>query len=197
MTAICVFCGASPGKNPKHLRLARAMGRALGKKGHNLIYGGGGLGLMGAVARATNAAGGHVLGIMPDFLADIEKTLTEVEHIFVPDMHARKIAMFERAEAFIVLPGGIGTLEEAIEVMSWMRLNLHSKPIVFLDNDAYWQPIIDGLLHVIDEGFASEDMRGEIIYESTPARALKQIKQHLDNPVIRPPLDLAGAMTKV
>jgi len=151
MTSICVFCGASPGRDPKHMALATATGTAIAERNFRLVYGGGGLGLMGATARAANKAGGKVLGIMPDFLAEVEQTLTEVEHIIVPDMHARKIMMYEESDGFIVLPGGIGTLEETIEVLSWMRLNLHMKPLVFLDDTGYWSPILDGLNHIIDE----------------------------------------------
>ena len=143
--AICVFCGSSPGKDKAHIELAQDLGRAIADQDHSLVYGGGGLGLMGATARSARDNGARVTGIMPHFLNDIEKTITDIEHEFVDDMHARKIRMFDLADAFIVLPGGIGTLEEVIEVMSWQRLNLHDKPIVFLSDTGFW----DGLIEVL------------------------------------------------
>ena len=190
MTSICVFCGASPGRDPKHMALAKTVGKALAEGNHRLIYGGGGLGLMGAVARSAHQSGGKVLGIMPEFLTDIEKTLTEVEHILVPDMHARKIMMYDKSDAFIVLPGGIGTLEETIEILSWMRLNLHEKPLVFLDNTGYWGLIIRGLYHTIDEGFAPESFGKDIHSASTALEALVLIADKIANPNKREPLNI-------
>ena len=190
MTSICVFCGASPGRDPKHMALAKTVGKALAEGNHRLIYGGGGLGLMGAVARSAHQSGGKVLGIMPEFLTDIEKTLTEVEHILVPDMHARKIMMYDKSDAFIVLPGGIGTLEETIEILSWMRLNLHEKPLVFLDNTGYWGLIIRGLYHTIDEGFAPESFGKDIHSASTAREALVLIADKITNPNKREPLNI-------
>jgi len=190
MTSICVFCGASPGRDPKHMALAKTVGKALAEGNHRLIYGGGGLGLMGAVARSAHQSGGKVLGIMPEFLTDIEKTLTEVEHILVPDMHARKIMMYDKSDAFIVLPGGIGTLEETIEILSWMRLNLHEKPLVFLDNTGYWGFIIRGLYHTIDEGFAPESFGKDIHSASTAREALVLIADKIANPNKREPLNI-------
>ena len=190
MTSICVSCGASPGRDPKHMALAKTVGKALAEGNHRLIYGGGGLGLMGAVARSAHQSGGKVLGIMPEFLTDIEKTLTEVEHILVPDMHARKIMMYDKSDAFIVLPGGIGTLEETIEILSWMRLNLHEKPLVFLDNTGYWGLIIRGLYHTIDEGFAPESFGKDIHSASTAREALVLIADKIANPNKREPLNI-------
>jgi len=190
MTSICVFCGASPGRDPKHMALASAVGKALADGEHRLVYGGGGLGLMGAVARSTHKEGGKVLGIMPEFLTDVEKTLTDVEHILVPDMHARKIMMYDESEAFIVLPGGIGTLEETIEILSWMRLNLHEKPLVFLDDTGYWDPIIRGLHHTIEEGFAPESFAKDIHSASTAHEALALIADKIANPNKREPLNI-------
>ena len=190
MTSICVFCGASPGRDPKHMALAKAVGKALADADHQLVYGGGGLGLMGAVARSAHKEGGKVLGIIPEFLADVEKTLTDVEHILVPDMHARKIMMYNESEAFIVLPGGIGTLEETIEILSWMRLNLHEKPLVFLDDTSYWDPIIRGLHHIIEEGFAPESFSRDIHSASTAQEALSLIAEKITNPNTREPLNI-------
>jgi len=119
---ICVFCGSSPGTNPAHMKLAAELGEEIAHRGHSLVYGGGGLGLMGAAARAARDSGAKVIGIIPHFLNAIERT----------NMHARKMRMFDLADAFIILPGGIGTLEEVTEVMSWQRLNLHDKPIYWM-----------------------------------------------------------------
>jgi len=145
---------------------------------------------VGAVARSANESGGDVLGIMPEFLADVEKTLKDVEHVMVPDMHARKIMMYDESDAFIVLPGGIGTLEETIEILSWMRLNLHEKPLVFLDDTGYWDPIIRGLHHTIEEGFAPESFAKDIHSTSTAHEALALIADKIANPNIREPLDI-------
>lgn len=172
------------------MALANTVGETLAKRGHRLVYGGGGLGLMGAVARSAHSSGGKVLGIMPEFLAEVEKTLTQVKHIMVPDMHARKIMMYDESDAFIVLPGGIGTLEETIEILSWMRLNLHDKPLVFLDNTGYWDPIIRGLHHTIEEGFAPESFAKDIHSASTAEDALRIIDEKIANPNIREPLDV-------
>ena len=159
---ICVFCGSSDGVDPAHMKLATQLGEDIGKRGHGLIYGGGGLGLMGATARAARDSGAKVIGIIPHFLNAIERTIPGIEHEFVDDMHARKIRMFDLADAFVVLPGGIGTLEEVIEVMSWQRLNLHDKPIVFLSNTGYWDKLISVLDDIIKAGFAPETLHADI-----------------------------------
>jgi len=172
------------------MALANKVGIALATGKHRLVYGGGGLGLMGAVARSAHQAGGDVLGIMPEFLTEVEKTLTDVEHRMVPDMHARKIMMYDESDAFIVLPGGIGTLEETIEILSWMRLNLHEKPLVFLDDTGYWDPIIRGLHHTIDEGFAPESFAKDIHSASTAHEALTLIADKIANPNTREPLNI-------
>jgi len=190
MTSICVFCGSSPGRDPKHMKLATATGKAIAARGYRLVYGGGGLGLMGATARAVHQAGGDVLGVMPDFLRDVEKTLQEVEHIFVPNMHDRKIIMYEEADGFIVLPGGIGTLEEAIEILSWMRLNLHAKPVVFLDDTDYWKPFMEGIAHIIMEGFTPESFADDVLSAETPKTALDKIEDKIANPRQPKPLNI-------
>ena len=163
---ICVFCGSSPGVDPAHMKLATDLGQQIASRGHSLIYGGGGLGLMGATARAARDGGAKVIGIIPHFLNAIERTIPDIEHEFVDDMHARKIRMFDLADAFIVLPGGVGTLEEVIEVMSWQRLNLHDKPIVFLSDTGFWDKLIDVLNDIIKAGFAPESLHNDI--ESDP-----------------------------
>jgi uncharacterized protein (TIGR00730 family) len=115
-----------------------------------LVYGGGGIGLMGAAARAVHEAGGDVLGVMPRFLARKEVVYNDVPHKMVDTMHERKAIMFEESDAFVALPGGIGTLEEIVEMMSWRRLELHAKPIVFLSEDNFWSPLFHLIQHTVD-----------------------------------------------
>lgn len=141
--SVCVYCGSSNAADPAWLEAAAALGAALAAEGLRLVYGGGGVGLMGACARAAHAAGGRVLGVMPRFLVNREVVLDEVETVIVTSMHERKIKMFEASDAFVVLPGAIGTLEEAVELLSWRRLGLHAKPIVFYDPRGFWRPLFD------------------------------------------------------
>ena len=149
--SVCVFCASSPGIDPAYMAGADRLGALLAEHGVRLVYGGGGIGLMGAVARATHAAGGQVLGVMPTFLSRREMAFDSVETVFVQSMHERKARMFEESDAFAVLPGGIGTLEEVVELLSWHRLGLHSKPIVFLDS-AYWGPLFELMRHTVAQG---------------------------------------------
>jgi uncharacterized protein (TIGR00730 family) len=139
--SICVYCGSSDSVDPELLAAAAALGRTLAQEGLRLVYGGGRVGLMGACGKAAHAAGGRVFGVMPEFLRQHEILYDVVETKVVRSMHERKMAMFEASDAFIVLPGGIGTLEEAIELLSWRRLDLHRKPIVFFNPDGFWDPL--------------------------------------------------------
>ena len=148
LDSICVYCGSSNDADPAFLAGAHELGRALADNGLRLVYGGGGVGLMGATARGAHDAGGRVLGIIPEFLQGREQPFDDVETIVVGNMHERKMMMFERSDAFVVLPGGIGTLEEIVELLSWQRLDLHRKPIVFWDT-AFWRPFFDLLDHTI------------------------------------------------
>lgn len=179
--SICVFCGSRPGSEPHYIQLAKQTGRAIAQSGYRLIYGGGGSGLMGATARSAHQAGGDILGIIPKFLTEIEALLKDVPHEIVPDMHVRKRKMYDASDAFIVLPGGIGTMEEAVEIMSWLRMRLHAKPIVFLSSDGYWQPIVDMMLHTVEKGFSPEWMTAEILRADTVDDAMKLIQQHWDD----------------
>ena len=157
VNAICVYCGSSPGRSESHALAARDLGRAIGAAGMRLVYGGGTKGVMGAVARGCVEAGGPVTGIIPRFLLDAEANGVAPdwldESVVTADMHARKHAMFERADAFVALPGGIGTLEELIEVMTWAQLGRHGKPIVIADLDGFWTPLLTLLDHMREEGF--------------------------------------------
>ena len=148
--SVCVFCGSSNAADPAFLEAAALFGKRLAAEGLRLVYGGGGVGLMGACARGAHDSGGRVLGIIPEFLQMREGIYDDVETVIVPSMHERKRLMFEASDAFVILPGGVGTLEEVIELMSWRRLNLHAKPIVFLDQGGYWQPLFDLIQHTVD-----------------------------------------------
>lgn len=152
--AVCVYCGTGEGATPAYLAAARALGRDLAAQGIELVYGGGSIGLMGAVAQAAIEAGGRVTGIIPRFLMEREGEMPDLAEIIVTDdMHARKRLMFERADAFVALPGGIGTLEEVVEVLTWGQLGRHAKPVVLADIEGFWRPLIDLLAHMREEGF--------------------------------------------
>ena len=149
--SVCVFCGSADAADPAYLRAANELGRALARADLKLVYGGGGVGLMGAAARATHEAGGEVLGIIPTFLIGKERALTEVEHVIVSNMHERKMLMYQRSDAFVILPGGIGTLEEVVELLSWRRLDLHAKPVVFWNPNGFWTTLFALFQHTVDE----------------------------------------------
>jgi hypothetical protein len=152
LRSVCVFCASADGADPAFLQGANDLGAVLALEGVRLVYGGGGVGLMGACARATHAAGGQVLGIMPTFLRGREMAFDAVQTVFVTSMHERKAMMFEQSDAFAVLPGGVGTLEEVIELLSWRRLGLHAKPVVFLDTGGYWAPLFKLFGHTVEQG---------------------------------------------
>ena len=148
--SVCVFCGSSEAGDPQMMEDAAGLGRALAQAKLKLVYGGGGVGLMGACARAAHDAGGGVLGIIPDFLVGAERALDTVETVVVASMHERKMMMFENADAFVILPGGIGTLEEVVELLSWRRLGLHAKPVVFYSPAGFWEPLYTLFQHTVD-----------------------------------------------
>jgi uncharacterized protein (TIGR00730 family) len=152
--SVCVYCGSGAGAQPLYGDAARTLGRSLAEAGIRLIYGGGGLGLMGEVARATLEAGGKVTGIIPGFLVQREHMLREVTDLVVTaDMHERKKLMFERSDAFVALPGGIGTLEELVEQLTWAQLGQHTKPIVVANIGNFWSPFLKLLDHMRDQAF--------------------------------------------
>lgn len=150
--SVCLFCGSAEGAEP-YMRAARDFGVATAEAGWRLVYGGGGVGLMGTAARAAHGAGGRVVGIMPAFLRSRERLFDEVETIVVTSMHERKTLMYDQSDAFVVAPGGVGTLEEVIELLSWKRLDLHAKPIIFLNIDGFWETLFAMMQHSVDEGF--------------------------------------------
>jgi uncharacterized protein (TIGR00730 family) len=154
---VCVFCGASSGRLPEYADAARALGTELARRGLGLVYGGGRVGLMGAVADAALAGGGEVIGVIPQELVDRELAhggLTELR--VVGSLHERKAQMAELSGAFVALPGGFGTLDELLEQLTWSQLGLHAKPIGLLDVQEYWRPLIALARHATDEGFVRE-----------------------------------------
>lgn len=154
---ICVYCGSSIGADPRHTAAARALGAALAHAGIGLVYGGGAIGLMGVLAKATIAAGGVVTGIIPEFLDDREIPFAgATDLIVVNDMHTRKRLMFERSDAFVALPGGVGTLEELTEQLTWIQLGRHAKPLVIANIAGFWRPLLSLFAHMHNEEFIRE-----------------------------------------
>jgi len=149
INALCVYCGSSPGTDPGFVAAAQSFGKILAENHIRLIYGGGSVGLMGAVAHAVLDHGGHVTGIIPEFLTKRERPRhIAQELIVVPDMHSRKRAMFEHADGFIALPGGLGTLEEVVEQLTWAQLGRHKKPILIANIAGYWNPLLTLIEHM-------------------------------------------------
>lgn len=175
---ICVFCGSSPGVDPAHRAAAVELGRRIAEAGWGVVYGGASVGLMGAVADAALAAGGEVIGVIPRelFAAEVPHTgLSELHQ--VPDMHARKALMYDRADAFAVLPGGLGTLEELFEAATWNQLGLHGrlKPIALLNVGGFYDPLIHLLDHATSAGFVSPHWRATIADAATAAEVLDRL----------------------
>ncbi|WP_417684146.1 TIGR00730 family Rossman fold protein [Roseibium sp.] len=152
--SVCVYCGSSFGTDPIYESAATRLGQLIAEAGLRLVYGGGDVGLMGTVARSVLDQGGKVTGIIPRFLESREKMLDDVDDLIVTqDMHERKQLMFQRADAFIALPGGIGTLEEAVEMMTWAQLGQHRKPVLLADINGFWAPLLELLDHMRHQGF--------------------------------------------
>ena len=158
--AICVYCGSSNRVDESHKDSARRIGREIGERGLQLVYGGGRVGLMGIAADATLAAGGEVIGIIPGHIQELEVEHTGLTELHVVDsMHTRKRMMFDRSDAFVILPGGLGTLDETFEIITWKQLGLHDKPVIVVDAGGYWQPMLEMLEHMIRAGFARPEHR--------------------------------------
>jgi len=156
---LCVYCGSARGKAERHREAAARLGALVASAGIELVYGGGRVGLMGILADAALAQGGRVTGIIPSLLHDREVAHPDVNLEVVANMHQRKRRMFELADAFVVLPGGLGTLDEAIEIVTWKQLSLHDKPLIVVDIAGYWAPLLALFEHAIAEGFAPERSR--------------------------------------
>ena len=179
MNSACIFCGSSEGARPAYVGAAREMGALMARRGLTLIYGGGRVGLMGAVADAALGEGGEVVGVMPEALVSKEishEGLTKL-HV-VGSMHERKMLMNDLSDGFVALPGGFGTLEEFFEVLSWAQLGIHAKPCALLDVDGFWEPLASLFDHAVDEGFVHPDHRSLVLTEGDPARLLDAMGRH-------------------
>src|SRR5256714_1186527 len=186
--SICVYCASGPGTVPAFMEAAASLGRVLADNGIRLVYGGGSVGLMGALAESVLDNGGTVTGVIPDFLVNREHMLVRVqERIITRDMHERKRVMFERADAFVALPGGIGTLEELVEQLTWAQLGRHCKPIVIANIKQFWDPLLELIAHMkrlafIRSGLAVDFLVVERVEDILPRIAAAAPSQ----PVIAP-----------
>jgi len=183
---VCVFCGSSPGTRPEYAAAAREMGTQLAARGIGLVYGGGRVGLMGAVADAAMAAGGEVIGVIPHGLMVREvghSAITELR--VVRSMHERKAVMADLSDAFVALPGGFGTLEEYFEVLTWAQLGIHPKPCGLLDVEGYYGPLLAMLDHAVAEGFVRREHRASVLRAATPERMLERLAGFEPPPVPR------------
>lgn len=189
-SSVCVFCGARFGVDPASRDTAQRLGEMLARKGITLVYGGGGVGLMGLLANAALTAGGRVVGIIPRFLLKREAGHPALsETVVVDSMHERKLQMFERSDAIIVLPGGLGTLEEFFEVLSWRTLGLHTKPIVILNQRGYWNPLADLLRAVVDGGFADRAHLDVVAFVDNLEQILPTLAKMPKSPLVEKELD--------
>jgi hypothetical protein len=161
---VCVYCGSGPGTNPHFVEAAIAFGKILAEDGIRLVYGGGSVGLMGAVAKSVLDHGGMVTGIIPEFLTGRENALKRVQELIVtPDMHERKRLMFEHSDAFVALPGGIGTLEDLVEQLTWQQLGRHTKPVLLANIDGFWEPLLALLAHMRETEFIRPTLQVDIL----------------------------------
>src|ERR1700682_6121056 len=173
---VCVYCGSGPGTNHRFVEAAVALGKILADNGVSLVYGGGSNGLMGAIAKSTLDHGGNVIGIIPEFLIARENAMARVQELIVtPDMHERKRMMFERSDAFVALPGGIGTLEELVEQLTWKQLARHTKPVLLANVDGFWEPLLALLAHMR----ATEFIRPALAVDILKAERVKDILPRL------------------
>jgi uncharacterized protein (TIGR00730 family) len=161
---VCVYCGSGPGTNPAFMKSATAFGRTLAENGVGLVYGGGSIGLMGAVATGALDHGGRVTGIIPEFLTMRENALRRAQELIVTrNMHERKQLMFDRSDAFVALPGGIGTLEELVEQLTWAQLGRHAKPILLANIEGFWEPLLVLLAHMRETAFVREGLSVNVL----------------------------------
>lgn len=168
--SICVYCGSRPGADPAYLTEAEALGTALAEEGWRLVYGAGDVGLMGAVARSAQHAGGETFGVIPEHLVAWEVGKTDLtSYVVTETMHERKKVMFMNCDAVVVLPGGAGSLDELFEVLTWRQLGLHEKPVFLINTIGYWDPLLALLDHVTAQGFADDSLHG--FYEVLPDTA--------------------------
>jgi len=182
--SVCVFCGASPGGSAAYRSAATALGTLFGENSVQLVYGGGGSGLMGIIADSVLESGGKVIGVIPDYLKERElghQRLTRLE--VVSSMHDRKRRMFDLADGIVVLPGGVGTLEEALEVITWKQLGMHNKPIIILNVQQYWQKLDELIAATIEHGFAAPPTRDLYELVGSTSEVLPTLERMHQNPI--------------
>ena len=185
---VCVYCGSSPGNNPRFIEAATDFGRILAENKINLVYGGGSFGLMGALATSVLDHGGTVTGIIPEALVARERALKRVQEMVVTrDMHERKRLMFERSDAFVALPGGIGTLEELVEQLTWAQLAHHKKPIVLCSIDSFWTPLLVALTRMAAAGFVYNSGILDDVVSTDVAGILPLIHRKMATAAANPP----------
>lgn len=179
MRRVCVFCGSSPGVHPEYREVAARLGRQLAHDGIGLVYGGASIGLMGTVADAAREAGGEVIGVIPRSLVDLEVAHNGLDDLrIVGSMHERKALMSELSDAFVALPGGIGTLEEIFEVWTWAQLGSHAKPCAFLNVRGFYDSLLGFLDHVVEDGFLRPVHRDMVLVETEPEALLRAIRRY-------------------
>jgi uncharacterized protein (TIGR00730 family) len=172
---LCVYCGSSTGTDPIYIEAARDLGSAIAKAGIGLVYGGGSTGLMGETARAVLAGGGHVTGIIPEFLVAKERMLDQAHELVVTrSMHERKLAMFERSTGFVAMPGGIGTLEELAEIMTWAQLKQHARPVIVGNINGFWNGLLDVFAHMRKTGFVRPEYEVTLDVASAPEDVIER-----------------------
>ncbi|WP_255832526.1 TIGR00730 family Rossman fold protein [Kordiimonas sp. SCSIO 12603] len=175
--SVCVYCGSRLGNKSYYQELANNLGEMIAGADMSLVYGAGSVGLMGVVARAARDAGGNVIGIIPEHLDDVEITQDGLAELHITDnMHERKKMMFDRSDAFIVLPGGLGTLDETMEMMTWAQLSLHKKPIILINYKDFWSPLVELIDHVVNDGFASDEHGKLLTVVETAEEAMELLK---------------------
>jgi uncharacterized protein (TIGR00730 family) len=177
MRRVCVYCGSSPGRDPVYGKAVADLALALVRRGIGIVYGGGAVGLMGVLADTALAAGGEVIGIIPRSLEEREvghRSLTELR--VVESMHERKALMADLSDAFVAAPGGIGTLEELVEVYTWSQLGIHAKPVALLDVAAYWHPLVTWLDHAVQARFLRAEHRETLLVDDDPSRLLDRLE---------------------
>ena len=158
--SVCVYCGSRTGDDPSHAGMAKKIGTELAENGFRLVFGAGSIGMMGIVARSALSVGGDVIGIIPEHLNDIEITQPGLSDLFITqNMHERKELMFKKSDAFVILPGGLGSMDEFFEILTWAQLGLHSNQIIIFNHKDYWRPLINLLDHIIEEDFAGVKTR--------------------------------------
>lgn len=180
MKSVCVYCGSASGARPVYAEAAKAFGRALVEANMSLVYGGGRVGLMGLIADEVLACGGRAVGVIPELLLSKEVGHTDLTELHVvPDMHERKKKMADLSDAFVAMPGGVGTFEELFEVYTWAQLGYHQKPVALLDVDGYFDPLLSMLRHTVEEGFMREAYLGMLLVAQQPAEMIAKLTRYV------------------